>query len=149
MVSFKKRHLPKIIERKRSQKAGLYREGYRSLGGPSSPTPRGRRGRPLLEGTAFSVAALRSPSGGWPSLLCCGRLPTPHSVQKVFKELRTAASQRRLKSPMRSQARASRGPGVGDSGLRARFRASAPLPVAERLRSGRPAAPGEDARRPR
>lgn len=59
--------------------------------------PGWKRSHQLLEDPA-QRAAIRPACGHWPSRLCYWRLATPHSMQKVFKELRTVASHRRLKS---------------------------------------------------
>lgn len=113
------------------------REGCRNLGSPNSPTPGGRRSRPLLEGTAFCAAAVfPPPSGGCPTLHLRGRLTTPPSVRKVLG----SQDHSEPKAPQVSDwepGKSIPGPRDRDAGVRARFRAAVPLPVAERLRSGR------------
>lgn len=119
------------IGRKRSQRTELSRsppEGGRSLRGPSSPHSGGGAGRRASGPGRRRSAAVRPASGGWPSRLCGQRLPTPHSAQKVFKELQIAGSQsassQRSEHPTPTPI-----PGAASSGVRTRFRAAAPLPV--------------------
>lgn len=119
--------------RKRSQKTGLSPEGAKSFRGPSSPTPRGRRGRQLLE--ALSSA----PQPFAPRRAASHAALSTESFQRAQDRGEPKAPRVRCGS----WARASRGRAPR---VRAGFRAAAPLPAAGMLLSGRlPLRRGEDA----
>lgn len=85
--------------------------------------------------TAFSVAAQQPKPG--PLCSALGGFPRRIQETESFQETRDRHEPKAPQVSDRNRARASRGPGAGGSGVRARFCAAARLPVVERLRSGR------------
>lgn len=98
-------------------------EGGGSLGGPRGPSPRGTRGRQLRGHRPCRSRSPAAPRLALAAPLSPGGLPAPRSGQKVVKKTR---DRRRGRPEVRVRA----------SGVRVRFRAAAPLPVAEGLPLG-------------
>lgn len=138
MVSFKKR---------KSRGRGTKRQGFTEIS-------------PQKAVGVSGVLAARLPgkdtaAGSWKGPLSASQ-PLAHHPEASRAAFRTESFQgtqdrSEPKAPQvsdRSRARSSRGPGAGGFGVRARFGAAAPLPVAEAALWATPAALGEDARRP-